>query len=66
MITELKHRIDVNTQEKLAAKTLALNEIGLCNVATTMPVAFDAYSTITTWARSSSSTAAPTRPRRRA
>ncbi len=42
-ITDLKHRIDVNTQEKLAAKTLALNEIGLCNIATTMPVAFDPY-----------------------
>jgi bifunctional enzyme CysN/CysC len=42
-ITELKHRIDVNSQEKLAAKTLALNEIGLCNLATTSPVAFDAY-----------------------
>jgi bifunctional enzyme CysN/CysC len=42
-ITDLKHRIDVNTQEKLAAKTLALNEIGLCNLATTMPVAFDPY-----------------------
>ncbi len=42
-ITDLKHRIDVNTQEKLAAKTLALNEIGLCNLATTMPIAFDPY-----------------------
>ena len=42
-ITELKHRIDVNSQEKLAAKTLALNEIGFCNLATTLPVAFDAY-----------------------
>ncbi|HXT07482.1 MAG TPA: sulfate adenylyltransferase subunit CysN [Roseiarcus sp.] len=42
-ITDLKHRIDVNTQEKLAAKTLALNEIGLCNLAATMPVAFDPY-----------------------
>ena len=42
-ITDLKHRVDVNTQEKLAAKTLALNEIGLCNLATTTPVAFDAY-----------------------
>jgi bifunctional enzyme CysN/CysC len=42
-ITDLKHRIDVNTQEKLAAKTLALNEIGLCNLASTMPVAFDPY-----------------------
>ncbi len=42
-VTDLKHRIDVNTQQELAAKTLALNEIGLCNIATTMPVAFDAY-----------------------
>ena len=42
-ITDLKHRIDVNTQEKLAAKSLDLNEIGLCNLATTMPVAFDPY-----------------------
>jgi bifunctional enzyme CysN/CysC len=42
-ITDLKHRIDVNSQEKLAAKTLALNEIGFCNLATTLPVAFDPY-----------------------
>jgi len=42
-ITELKHRIDVNSQEKLAAKTLQLNEIGLCNLATAAPVAFEAY-----------------------
>ncbi len=42
-VTELKHRIDVNSLEKLAAKTLALNEVGLCNLALTMPVAFDAY-----------------------
>jgi bifunctional enzyme CysN/CysC len=42
-ITELKHRIDVNSHEKLAAKTLALNEIGLCNIAVTLPVAFDPY-----------------------
>jgi bifunctional enzyme CysN/CysC len=42
-VTELKHRIDVNTLDKLAAKTLELNEVGLCNLATTMPVAYDAY-----------------------
>jgi bifunctional enzyme CysN/CysC len=42
-VTELKHRIDVNTLEKLAGKTLSLNEVGVCNLATTMPVAFDAY-----------------------
>ena len=43
-ITDLKHRVDVNNQDKLAAKTLALNEIGLCNIATTAPLAFDPYS----------------------
>ncbi len=42
-ITELKHRIDVNNFDKLAAKSLDLNEVGLCNFATTMPVAYDAY-----------------------
>ena len=42
-VTELKHRIDVNTLDKLAAKTLELNEVGLCNIATTMPVAYDSY-----------------------
>jgi bifunctional enzyme CysN/CysC len=42
-VTELKHRVDVNTLEKLAGKTLSLNEVGFCNIATTMPVAFDPY-----------------------
>src|SRR5271154_7028486 len=42
-VTELKHRLDVNNFDKLAAKQLDLNEVGFCNVATTMPVAFDAY-----------------------
>ncbi len=42
-MTELKHRIDVNTLEKLAGKTLALNEVGFCNLATTAPIAFDPY-----------------------
>ena len=30
----IKHKIDVNTQDQLAATTLALNEIGFCNVST--------------------------------
>ncbi len=30
-VTELKHRIDVDNLDKLAAKTLALNEVGLAN-----------------------------------
>ncbi len=42
-ITTLKHKVDVGTLEHFAAKTLGLNEIGLCNVATASPVAFDPY-----------------------
>jgi bifunctional enzyme CysN/CysC len=43
-VTELKHRLDVNNYDKLAAKRLDLNEVGFCNFATTMPVAYDPYS----------------------
>ena len=32
-VTELKHRIDVDNFDKLAAKTLALNEVGFANLA---------------------------------
>jgi bifunctional enzyme CysN/CysC len=42
-VTELKHKINVNTLEKLAAKTLELNEIGVCNVGLDQPIAFDPY-----------------------
>ena len=42
-VTDLKHRIDVNTLSKLAAKTLGLNEVGVCNLSIARPVAFDAY-----------------------
>jgi bifunctional enzyme CysN/CysC len=42
-VTELKHRLDVNSLGELAAKTLSLNEVGYCNLATTTPVAFDPY-----------------------
>ena len=42
-ITTIKHRIDVNTREHLAATTLGLNEIGFCNVSVALPVAFDPY-----------------------
>jgi bifunctional enzyme CysN/CysC len=43
-VTALKHRIDVDTLAHLAEKTLALNEIGFCNLSTAAPVAFDPYS----------------------
>jgi len=42
-VTALKHHIDVATQAKLAAKTLNLGEIGVCNLSISQPVAFDAY-----------------------
>jgi len=42
-VTELKHQIDVNTLAKLAAHTLALNEVGVCNLSLARPIAFDAY-----------------------
>jgi bifunctional enzyme CysN/CysC len=42
-ITTLKHKVDVNTLDHVAGKTLALNEIGLCNLATATPVALDPY-----------------------
>jgi len=42
-VTAIKYRIDVNTREHLAATTLALNDIGLCNLATDSAIAFDSY-----------------------
>jgi bifunctional enzyme CysN/CysC len=42
-VTTIKHRVDVNTGDHLAATTLGLNEIGFCNLATNRPLAFDAY-----------------------
>jgi bifunctional enzyme CysN/CysC len=42
-ITELKHKVDVNTLDHLAGKTLQLNEVGYGNINTAQPIAFDAY-----------------------
>ena len=42
-ITEIKHKIDINTQEPLAAKTLHLNEIGFCNINLDQAIAFETY-----------------------
>ena len=42
-VTEIKHQLDVNTMSKLAAKTLALNEAGICNLSIARPIAFDPY-----------------------
>lgn len=42
-ITALKHKINVNTLEHMAAKQLAMNEIGFCNIGVSQPIAFDPY-----------------------
>ncbi len=38
-----KYRVNVNTLEHVAAKTLELNEIGVCNINLDRPVPFDPY-----------------------
>ena len=35
-----RHAIDINTMDHLPARTLGLNEIGLCNLHLDRPVAF--------------------------
>ncbi|MGN2242370.1 sulfate adenylyltransferase subunit CysN [Frateuria sp. GZRR33] len=42
-VTEIKHRVDVNTQEKRAAKRLELNEVGFCNLSLDHAIAFESY-----------------------
>lgn len=42
-ISEIKHKVDVNTQKRLAAKRLQLNEVGYCNLALDEPIAFSPY-----------------------
>ncbi|HET6430850.1 sulfate adenylyltransferase subunit CysN [Dyella sp.] len=42
-VSEIKHKVDVNTQEELAAKRLELNEVGYCNLALDQPIAFEPY-----------------------
>ena len=42
-VTAIKHQVNVNTLEKSAARELGLNGIGVCNVNTDQPIAFDPY-----------------------
>ncbi|HTV74765.1 MAG TPA: adenylyl-sulfate kinase, partial [Candidatus Acidoferrales bacterium] len=42
-VTRIAYKINVNTLEHLAATTLTLNEIAVCNVALDKSVAFDPY-----------------------
>ena len=39
----LKYRVDVNTLEQIPAKTLEMNEIGVCNISLASRMAFDPY-----------------------
>jgi bifunctional enzyme CysN/CysC len=42
-VRSIDHKIDVNTLERIRAHDLGLNEIGLCSIQTSQPVAFDLY-----------------------
>ena len=43
-VTALKHKVSINTLEHSAAKTLHLNEIGVCNLSLDKAIAFEPYS----------------------
>jgi bifunctional enzyme CysN/CysC len=42
-VQSIKHQVSVNTLERLAAKTLQLNAIGVTNIATDRPIVFERY-----------------------
>ncbi|HYD62066.1 MAG TPA: sulfate adenylyltransferase subunit CysN [Noviherbaspirillum sp.] len=42
-VAALKHKVNVNSMERIAAKTLELNDIGVCNLHVDRPLAFDPY-----------------------
>ncbi|MGN6767336.1 MAG: sulfate adenylyltransferase subunit CysN [Rhizobiaceae bacterium] len=42
-ITELKYRIDINSFAHEAAKSLEMNEVGVCNISLQSPIAFDPF-----------------------
>jgi bifunctional enzyme CysN/CysC len=44
-VTTIKYKIDVNTQARLAAHRLQLNEVGYCNIDIDHPIAFESYVT---------------------
>ncbi|MCX7033998.1 MAG: sulfate adenylyltransferase subunit CysN [Arenimonas sp.] len=43
-ITDIRHKVDVNTQAELAARHLELNEVGNCNLSLDQAIAFEPYS----------------------
>ncbi len=42
-VTDIRHQVNVNTMEKLAARTLALNAIGVCHLSLGQEIAFAPY-----------------------
>ncbi len=42
-VTDIKYQVNVNTLEHVAAKTLELNAIGVCNLGLDRSIAFDPY-----------------------
>ncbi|MCW2240830.1 adenylyl-sulfate kinase [Azospirillum canadense] len=42
-VTALRHAVNVESLEHTAAATLAMNAVGLCNLSTAAPLAFDVY-----------------------
>jgi len=42
-VSNLKYRVDINDFSEVAAKTLALNEVGVTTLSLSAPIAFDAY-----------------------
>jgi bifunctional enzyme CysN/CysC len=42
-VTKIKHQVNVNTLEKLAAEMLTLNAVATCNISTDAPLVFDPY-----------------------
>ena len=42
-VTDIRHKVDVNTQEQVAARRLELNEVGYCNLGLDQDIAFEPY-----------------------
>jgi bifunctional enzyme CysN/CysC len=44
-VTDIKFKVNINSMEHVAARVLALNEIGSCNLSLDRPIAFEPYTT---------------------
>src|SRR4029453_889819 len=42
-VTDLKYRVNDNDFAREAAKSLDMNEVGICNISTRAPIAFDIF-----------------------